>query len=349
MSSIEARPAHSVAARAAVSAALLVAMLVFGIGVYHAAALFKGAQIEIRRPTATTTRALQGTMYVVQHGAIYRFERGSFHQITSEDGWMQPAISADGSRLVAVKRALNRSDLYVLRTTGQPILQLTHNQSATVEANHWVFYPRFGPDGSVVYFSYDAKDPYNSYRVDLAIFAASAENPASPRVRWTEPNQYTGGDVAPIPLQKGGLLYTKFSIDDQSNVHSQVWLQARRGSAGAALTKAADDCGQPAVSKDETLLAMVCRHGGLQAADLEIASLEGTTLGTPSVMVQGRLVASPAFSPDGKLLAYLAPAGDSGPFQLWTVAVGAAAEEAPRQITSNLDLDPISSPAWTSS
>jgi Tol biopolymer transport system component len=262
---------------------------------------------------------------------------------------MQPAISADGNRLVAVKRALNRSDLYVLRTNGQAILQLTHDQSATVEANHWVFYPRFGPDGSIVYFSYDAKDPYNSYRVDLAIFAASAEDPSSQGVQWTEPNRYTGGDVAPIPLQKGALIYTKFSIDDKSNVHSQVWLQARRGSAGVALTNAADDCAQPAVTRDETQLAMVCRHGGLQAADLEIASLEGSTLGTPSVVVHDQLVASPAFSPDGKLLAYLAPAGDAGPFQLWTVPVGAAGTPAPRRITSNLDLDPTSSPVWTSS
>lgn len=327
---------------------LIAAMLVFGIGVYQAAALFKGAKTDIRRPTAATTGALPGTMYVVQHGAIYRFDRGSFHQITSEDGWMQPAISVDGTRLVAVKRALNRSDLYVLRTTGQAILQLTHNQSATVEANHWAFYPRFGPDGSVVYFSYDAKDPYNTFRVDLAIFAASAENPAAPGIQWTEPNQYTGGDVSPIPLQKGGLIFTKFSIDDQSNVHSQVWLQARRGSAGVALTKPADDCGQPAITADETLLAMVCRHGGLQADDLEVVSLQGATLGVPTVVVQDQLVASPIFSPDAKLLAYLAPAGDAGPFQLWTVRVGAAGAPAPRRITSNLDLDPSSPPAWTS-
>jgi Tol biopolymer transport system component len=67
------------------------------------------------------------------------------------------------------------------------------------------------------------------------------------------------------------------------------------------------------------------------------------------VLVHGRLVASPAFSPDGRLLAFLAPADSSGPFQLWTVVANAATATAPRQITTHVDLDPSSAPAWTSS
>jgi hypothetical protein len=170
-------------------------------------------------------------------------------------------------------------------------------------------------------------------------------------VQWTQPNEYTGGDVEPIPLQRGGLIYTKFSIDEQSVVHSQLWFQAVPGTAGRGLTKPADDCAQPAVSKDETMVAMVCRHGELESADVEVASLEASSpaLGEPVVVVRGPVVASPAFSPDGKLLAYLAPAETSGPFQLWTVVPTSGPASAPRQITTHLDFDPSSAPVWTTS
>jgi Tol biopolymer transport system component len=326
-------------------------MCLFGFGVYHAASLFKAARTRVVRPTETSAPALPGTMYLVQGGAIYRFAHGTFRQITSDAGWTQVSVSPDGSKLVAVKRTVNSSDLYVLHSTGRVIAQLTHNQSQSLEGNHWAFFPRFSPDSASVFFSYDPKDPYNSYRVDLAIMATGASNAAAPAVAWTEPNPYTGGDVDPIRLAKAGLLYTKFSIDGQSIVHSQVWLQARPGVRGLELTKAADDCGQPAISRDESLLAMVCRHGNLQSADVEFATLDvaGHSLGARTVLVHGALVAAPSFSPDGKLLAYLAPGDDVGPFQLWTVSISTAPAASPRQITTHLDLDPTSPPAWTSS
>ena len=349
MSSLEVRGSPSTAARTAVSAAVIVAMCLFGLGVYHAVALFKGARTQIQVPTDAGAPALSGKVYVEQSSAIYRFDHGSFRRITAEEGWMQPSVSPDGGELVAVKRGVNRSDLYVLGSTGRVPMPLTNNQSQSVEGNHWAFYPRFSPDASTVYFSYDLKDPYNNYRVDLAIFSTSADPQSSNAVQWTQPNQYTGGDVEPVPLQRGGLIYTKFSIDDQSVVHSQVWFQAAPGSAGTGLSKPADDCAQPALSKDETMVAMVCRHGGLQSADLEVASFDAAApaLGEPVVLVRGGLVASPAFSPDGKLLAFLAPVEPSGPFQLWTVASSATPASAPRQITRRLDLDPSSAPAWT--
>ena len=349
MSSVEARPAGWNATRVGIAAALVAAMCAFGFGVYHAAALLKGAtKTQVQRPTETRAAVLPGTMYVEQAGAIYRFNQGSFVRITPEDGWTQPAISPDGNWIVAVKRSLDRSDLYLLRPNGRVVAQLTHNQSRDIGRNHWAFYPRFGPDSSTLYFSYDPKDPNNSYRVDLAIFATNTAPPSSPAVQWTVPNEYTGGDVDPVPLRDGGLIYTKFSIDDNSNVHSQVWLQARRGTPGVGLTKAADDCSQPAVSKDETLLAMVCRHGGLQSADLEVASLDvaGRAIGAPATYVKEKLVGSPSFSPDGTLIAFMAPGDRGGPFQLWTVAPNSA-QTPPSQITKNLDLDPTSTPNWT--
>ena len=330
-------------------AVLLVAMVAFGFGVYRAAGLLKTNAAGVAKPSSTTAEALPGTMYMAQQGAIYRFRDGSFTQITDSAGWTQPAVSSDGSHLVAIRRLFNYSDVYLLSTTGAVQRQLTHHRSSPVEANHWSFYPRFSADDSYVFYSYDDKDPYASYRVDLSIYALADDGSGSV-VQWTTPNPYTGGDADPVPLKNGVLVYTKYSIDDQSQVHSQVWISSGPGRDGAALTQPAENCSQPAVSLDETTLAMVCRNSGLQSADVVVAKLDLTnySLGPETTVARGQLAAQPVFSPDGKTIAFLAPVQTGGAFQLWTVpAAGSSATSAAHPITQNIGLDSSAAPAWT--
>ncbi|HSP10299.1 MAG TPA: hypothetical protein VLU92_11975 [Candidatus Dormibacteraeota bacterium] len=325
---------------------LAVAMFAFGLGVYHAAGYLKAGKPAIQRPTQTSAPVMPGVMYVAQAGALYRFQGGSFTQMTAESGWTQPSMSPEGGRLVVVRRHGDWSDLYLMATSGRTIAQLTHNHSSQVESNHWAFYPRFSPDGSEVFYDYDPKDPYNSYRVDLAIFASPSDPASQSSRQWTYPNPYTGGDVAPLPLTGGGLIYTRYSIDDQSKLHSQIWVQGGAGSQGAALTDPALDCGQPTLSPDQKHIAMVCTRGQIQAGELDVASFDKATmtLGTPQTLASG-LMAWPVFSPDAHTIAYLAPVVAGGPFQLWSV--GASGTPSPSALTSTLDLDSTSAPVWT--
>lgn len=327
-------------------AVLALAMFAFGFGVFQAAGHLKGGKPPVKRPSQTSAPSLPGTMYVAQAGAIYRFQKGRFTQITSEAGWTQPVVSPDGSQLAVVRRYSNWSDLYLMSTHGRATAQLTRDYSDQIEADHWVFYPRFSPDGRELFYDFDPKDPYNSYRVDLAIFASPSDPASHGSVQWTYPNQYTGGDVNPLPLTGGGLIYTRFSIDDQSKLHSQLWLQTRLGRPGAAITEPDLDCGQPAISADQMEVVMVCRKGQTESAELDVAAFDPATfsLGQPHTLVSGQLVASPVFSPDAKTVAYLAPATPGGMFQLWTMQVSGI--PAPRQITSNLSLDSTSAPVW---
>jgi Tol biopolymer transport system component len=226
------------------------------------------------------------------------------------------------------------------------VAQLSHNASPqVVEGNHWTFYPRFSPDGQSLYYDFDPKDYYDSFRVDLAIFVSPMGSGGSAR-EWTTPNDYTGGDVQPVPLRDGGLVYTKYSIDDSFQVHSQIWIQHRAGSAGQALTAPELGCGSPAVSPDEKLIAMICNKGSNQSAELDVANFDASslTIGSPATLVGGRLVASPTFSPDGKTIAFLAPDAPGGRFQLWTV--GSSGPTSLREITSDLSLDSTSAPVW---
>lgn len=313
--------------------------------------------------TGTHARALPGTLYVAQQGRLYSFRGGVFKQLTPNEGWTQPQVSPDGTRLVAVKRAFNFSDLYLLGVDGKVQSRLTSNASGTVEQNHWAFYPRFSPDGQSVFYSYDPKDPYNNFRVDLAVYSSAIAGGGRPRP-WTSPNHYTGGDIAPTPLRSGGLVYTKYSIDGEGIVHSRIWVQARALSPGAELTPEADNCSQASVSRGEDRLVMVCRDAtgtvSLQSASLDLTSY---SLGGRQVLVSGRQMSSPAFSPDASSVAFYAPVTAGGAFQLWTVAAAPAspapsaapspssaaggAGGAPVQVTTDLAFDPTGAPSWT--
>jgi TolB protein len=331
--------------RWAIAAGLLVAMVAFGAGVYFTVGMLRAGHRDVHKPNEVSAQSVPGTIYVVQGGAIYRFRHGSFTQITPEGGWMQPS-PAPNNQLVAVRRQGNFSDLYLLSRSGQPTSQLSHNSSSVaVEENHWTFYPRFSPDGQSLFYDFDPKDPYNAYRIDLAIFV-SPIGPGSRATVWTKPNDYTGGDVQPVPLRDGGLVYTKYSIDDSFQVHSQVWIQRRAGSGGVAVTSPDAGCGSPAVSADEKLIAMVCTKGSNQSAELDVAAFDAAnlTLGSPATLVSGRMVASPVFAPDGKTIAFLAPETAGGHFQLWTV--GSSGPTSIRKITSDLALDSTSAPVW---
>lgn len=328
-------------------AVLLGAMCAFGFGVYHLAGALRSNGAHVERPSSTYAEALPGTMYVAQNGAIYKLHGGTFTQITDEAGWTQPSASPDGTQLVAVQRHDQYSDVYVLDGNGHVLTQLTHNQSPEVEANHWAFEPRFSPNGEAVYYAYDDK-VVGSYEVDLSIFVTRADGSGG-AAAWTVPNQYTGGDTDPVPLRGGELVYTKYSIDLQGVVHSQVWITSRPGAPGASLTKPEEDCAQPAVSPDQTTIAMICRRGQLQSTELVIATLDPTndSIGPETVLMRGQLTAAPAFSPDGKTVAFLAPVRQGEPFQLWTVpATASPSPSAARPITSNVGLDSSAAPVW---
>ena len=333
--------------KAATYGVLLLAMVGFGFGVYRIAGMLKSDGTHVQKPTSTYAQALPGKMFVAQGGAIYRFQNGTFTQITDDAGWTQPSSSPDGRQLVAVQRHPNYSDVYLLTNSGHIVQQLTHLQSSSVEGNHWAFFPRFSADGTRVFFAYDDKVP-GTYEVDLTILSVTAVG-SGQGVVWTVPNQYTGGDTDPVPTRDGGLVYTKYSINDQAAVHSQVWLTPRPGAGGTPLTKPEEDCAQPALSPDGKSIAMVCRRGQLQSTELVLATFDASsgTLGPETVLMHGQLVASPAFSPDGQTIAFLAPVQQGGTFQLWTVpADSSPSPSAARPITQNVGLDSTAAPVW---
>ena len=338
--------------RALVIVLLLALMGAFAFGVNRFFALRKAHLSSPSTPTQTHLAfILPGSLYLAQHGTIYRLSKGAFTELHLPNAgtWMQPSIVPGTSNIVAVARTASYSDVYLIDGAGNVIKQLSHNatKSSTIQLNHWMFWPHVAGDGRSVFVSYDSPKTTASFEIEFAIWAGTLDGQIVTR-QWTDPFGYTGGDVQPQPLANGGLLYAKYEINN-GQVYSRLAIQPKPRADPAYLTNDVDDCSQPAVSPDNTQLAMVCAGGtGLQSTRLEVAPLTGTTLGAPRVLVENCLCSSPSWAPDGTGLAYLAPADVTGHFQLWWLAnAGGAAPKPPKAVTQGLDLDATSPAAWS--
>jgi hypothetical protein len=338
-----------------------------------------------QKPTAATPRAqaftLPGTIYLAQSGALYSLSAGRFHQLTPEAGWTQPTLVPGGTYMLAVKQSSMYSDVYTLTRFGNVANKLTNNisppRNTDPGAYHWSFYPRLSPDGKTLWMAYDA--PKFGYDVVMSVWAMPYGGTIRQAKLWTDSNDYTGGDMQPLPLPTGGIIYTKYSYGPDLKLIGQLWFTNRAGSAGRALTTPSEDCGEPALSPSGTQMAMVCSYEK-QISNLVIAPWNGSSMGARTTVISDQMVAQPIWAPDGSGIAYLAPGVAAGPFQLWwlprvaynppapspvptptptpggphngplpspsPVVVPTPAPVKPIQVTSNLGFDATSPMAW---
>ena len=336
---------------------LLALMAGFGLGVNRLIASRKHnipTESSVFIPTVTRPKiVLPGTLYLAQNGDIYRLSDGFFtdlHLSTASGSWMQPAYVPNSQDIVAVLRAAEYSNLYLLNSQGSIIRRLSNNANVhldTVYLNHWMFYPHMGADGNTLYFSYDQPKNSSTLAVDFSVWSGTLSAKLA-AAQLTNSNPFTGGDVDPTPMASGTIIYSKYAIGS-GNAYSQVALQGKPLSKPIILTTPAQDCGQPAPSPDGTKVAMICIGGtGLQSTRLEVATLNAGKLGTPQTLVNNCLCSAPVWAPDGSGLVYYNTADATGHFELWWIKGAlSAAPSAPLQVTTNLDFDASSPPSWS--
>jgi hypothetical protein len=343
-----------VISRALVAAGLAVLMVVSSVGTY----MYLGSRqsklaAPPQEPTAATPSPtsfnLPGTLFMTQSGAIYSFSAGRFHQLTPvNSGWTQLA-PYPGGRLLAVKRLLLYSDVFVLNRLGRVLRQLTHNtappRNYDPSVRHWSFYPRLSTNGKNLFMSYDK--PKFGFDVPMSIWSVPLGGNITQGRLWTIAIDYTGGDIQPLPLRSGGLVYTKYSYGpDCSGLESQIWFTAQPeqsygggrvcappagGNHGRALTSPNEGCAQPSLSPDGRTMAMICNYK-TQVSYLTLASWNGSRLGARRTVIKSQLVAQPTWAPDGSGIAYLAPAVLGAGFQLWWLPKAAYAPPAPSPV-----------------
>ena len=342
-------------------------MVLISSGTYYVLSSFSTRAAPAAPPTSTTPMfTLPGTIYVAQHGSIYTISKGSVGKLGLPQGlsYSQPAVSGDGTQLVLSAGDARFTDLFLASPKGDLGRRLTNDRGFEVAQNHWAFFPRFSADGQSVFYSWDPKNPDNAFRVDLAVFALDLKAGEGPPGRqWTVPDQFTGGDVTPQPLTGGALLYAGYSLGAAQQIQSRIWWQSGPEVAPTALTELAANCGRPAINPAGDILAMVCSPTP-DKANLVVAPFAGGLIGAPLLTIDDQLTAAPAWAPDGKGLAYYAAGAGGTAFDLWwtplsaPVAATAAPSPSPRpspagsgrrQVTSGLDLDTTSAPAWSPS
>lgn len=337
--------------RLALVVTLLVAWAAFGFGVNRLLDSRKSnltaTHSTVAPPQETPAFSLPGTIYLSQGGHIYRLSGGSFTDLglpTAAGAWTQPAIAGQGG-LLLVARAAEYSDVY-LRDAAGSLQQLTRNVTRTnqVQDNAWAYWPHLAPDGKTVILAYDGPK-IGTFEVHLAVWSGTLGAKLE-STQWTSPSQYTGGDVTPVPLPGGGVVYASYAITSSEQIVSRIATVARPGAAPVYLTAEADDCNSPAISPDGTQLAVICTSD-TQTARLEVIPLVNGVPGPAHVLASSCLCASPSWSPDGSSLLYLAPVDAGGHFQLWWIDRAATATPAaPKAVTNHLDLDATSPPAW---
>jgi Tol biopolymer transport system component len=320
----------------------------------NAAALISTTSPQVRLP---------GTIYVSQQGSIYAISGSQVRRLALPSGgdWTQPRVLIDGSLLV-VRRFDAYSDLYRVSASGRVLSRMTSDDpsttNGTLQLDHWVLWPSISPDGTEVYFATDApkSKPNQSYEVDFSLWAAPlnggfsiADAGVTGGTRWSVPDVYTGGDIAPVPLPDGSVLYSSYANTGKGTVVTVLGLQTSPRSRMRSLTTPQQDCGAPAVAPDGVTVAMVCTHTG-QTADLEVATLTGSALGPLRVLVANCLCNSPSWSPSGDNLLYMNAADPNGNFGLWYMAgAGGVHPGVARRVTdASVDLDATSAAAWSS-
>jgi Tol biopolymer transport system component len=344
--------------RRALTITLVLALMAgFGLGVNRFIASKKKTipgESSVFIPTATRPKIiLPGTLYLAQNGDIYRLSDGFFtdlHLATSNGVWMQPAYVPNTQDVVAVLRAAEYSNLYLLNGQGQIIQQLSNNANPHINMvylNHWMFYPHMVPNTDTILFSYDQPKDSATYAVDFSVWTGTLGGKLA-ATQISVANPFTGGDVDPSPMANGAVIYSKFAIGS-GNAYSQIAIQTKPHGKTTLLTTPAQDCGQPAPSPDGTKVAMICMSGtGGQSTRLEIATLSAGKLGTPTTLVNDCLCADPEWAPDGSGLVYYNTADATGHFELWWIAGALGAAPAPPlQVTTNLDFDATSPPSWS--
>jgi Tol biopolymer transport system component len=277
-----------------------------------------------QKPTQPTPKpkafVLPGTLYLAQQGAIYSYNSGRFHQITAEAGWMQPALYPDASNLLVVKNSGQYSDIYVMNRFGTVQRQVTDNSGPPrinyPSYKHWSFYPRLSFDSGTLWMTYD--EPKFEYDTGFSVWAMPFNQTMRQARLWSISGYYTGGDVQPVPLPAGGVMYTRYTYPADGKLTGQLWFIDRANSNGRAMTTEDEDCRSPSLSPDGKQIAMICTYKK-QVSYLTIVPLNGSTLGGRKVVVADQMVAQPAWAPDGSGIAYLAtdPNSAAGNFQLW--------------------------------
>lgn len=302
-------------------------------------------------PTIVAAGArLTGRLLFVRDGNIWLWQEQTGRQLTDSGDTFQPAWSPDGVRIAYIQRDQSYSDLWVLPAEGGEPLRLTDNGSSqplnSFERMYdtiWAFYPVFAPDGASIAFVSQSGPPYGSPAVDyrLSLFVRPALSGGEQRALYADAAGHVGR-LAYAP--DGSAIVFCFSAVGSEGV-PQILRYNLANDSVAPQPDVPPQSYDPAFSPDSRWLAFAGRDG--DRTDIFAAPATGGPLVRLTSLGTAR---APAFSPDGRQVAFLAIAPGEIGFDIWVADIrvdeSGIQATAPRQVSVGLRADADSGLAW---
>ena len=326
------------------------------------------------RPTPQFSGPLNGSIYYVAGGNVYRYNSSGTTQITHTTAISGASITGNGRVLAYYRRwSQNNADIWLKNLQNGRSKQITfsHNGdgylSNTVDCVDypfcgyvWNVNPVIAPNGKSLVYSSDAykdldESPLNynldcatspaNNGIDLAIYRYDVASGSA--TMETAPCWEAGGDVDARfnPANPNEIVYTEYYyVQDTSNIASRLIVLNPTTGKRWRITGYHGRNMQAAWSPNGTRLAWIGSSD--QSTTLYEAKYSKGRLvtGTRKVLDTG-LVAEPEFSPDGKHLVYFKLVGSD--FQMWIINLhnGWPVGQPMRLITPS-NLTTTSAPDW---
>ncbi len=294
---------------------------------------------------------LPGRLLFVRQGVIWQWRGGEARPLLGDGEAVQPAWSPAGDRIAYIARSNSFSDLQLADPAGAPLTRLTENGTTEppnslgrVYRSRWVFYPTWAPDGVRLAVATQAGppegDPPADYNLSLVLLTAG---PGAAQPLFADPAAQAGRSA--FSPDGAILVFTRAGTGAEGR--QRLYRLAVAGGPAEALAGAPEPSYDPAFSRDGAWLAFAARDGGRT----DLFALPSGGVGVPQRLTSLGAARAPAFSPDGLLLAFLAVSPGEVGFDLWVADLrisesGALLAEAPRRLTTGLNLDGDSGLSW---